>query len=68
MQLVITPSGDIRCLYGETIDLARLGQLEIRRGSFVYTSAAAAAAVRGKIQKKPRGGSRGAVTRSFSGR
>ena len=40
----------------------------IRAGSFVYTGAARLTVVLGKIQKKPRGGSRGAVTRSLSGR
>jgi hypothetical protein len=35
MQIVITPEGDIRCLYGETIDLTTLGLLEIRRASHV---------------------------------
>jgi hypothetical protein len=35
MQLVITPRGQVRCIYGEAIDLAQLGQPEIRRGSFV---------------------------------
>jgi hypothetical protein len=33
MQLFIQPSGQIRCLYGEAIELARLGRLAIRRGS-----------------------------------
>lgn len=35
MQLMISPSGEIRCLYGETIDLHSLGKLSISRGSFV---------------------------------
>lgn len=35
MQLVIDPQGQVRCLYSETIDLAKLGALSIRRGSFV---------------------------------
>jgi hypothetical protein len=35
MQLVITPSGDVRCIYGEAIDLAQLGPVTIRRGSHV---------------------------------
>ena len=39
MQLVIALSGDIRCLYGEAIDLAQLGQLAIRRGSHVEPDA-----------------------------
>ena len=36
--------------------------------NFVYTGAALYRAAQGEIQKKPRGGSRGVVTRSFSGR
>ncbi|WP_233207377.1 MULTISPECIES: hypothetical protein [Pirellulaceae] len=32
---MISPSGEIRCLYGETIDLHSLGKLSISRGSFV---------------------------------
>jgi hypothetical protein len=39
MHLVIGPSGTVRCLYGEAIDLAALGQPTIRRGSFVEPSA-----------------------------
>lgn len=35
MELLIEPSGSIRCLYGEAIDLAQLGRLSIRRGSRV---------------------------------
>ena len=35
MQLVITPQGSIRCIYGEAIDLHALGPLSISRGSFV---------------------------------
>ncbi len=35
MQLVITPAGSLRCLYGELIDLAGFGALEIRRASHV---------------------------------
>lgn len=35
MQLIIDPSGHIRCLYSEEINLAVLGQLSIRRGSHV---------------------------------
>jgi hypothetical protein len=40
----------------------------IRSECFVYTSAAGYRAVLGEIQKKPRGGSRGAMTRNLSGR
>jgi len=35
MQLVVESSGTIRCLYDETIPLASLGKLSIRRGSHV---------------------------------
>lgn len=35
MQLIITPGGQARCIYGEEIDLAQLGELTIRRGSHV---------------------------------
>jgi len=35
MQLVVDTQGTIRCLYSETIPLAALGQLAIRRGSHV---------------------------------
>ena len=35
MQIVITPDGTMKCLYGEELDLHALGQLEIQRGSHV---------------------------------
>lgn len=35
MQLVIDPHGQVRCLYGEEIDLHELGSLSIRRASHV---------------------------------
>jgi len=35
MELVVSPSGNCRCVYDETIDLTLLGQLTIRRGSHV---------------------------------
>ena len=35
MELVVTPHGAIRCLYGEEIDLTSLGPLSIRRASHV---------------------------------
>ena len=35
MELLITPAGQVRCVYGEALDLATLGQLTIRRGSYV---------------------------------
>jgi len=39
MQLVIDSHGDVRCVYGEEIELAALGQLVIRRGSHVEPDA-----------------------------
>ena len=35
MEIIITAAGQARCVYGETIDLATLGKLEIQRGSHV---------------------------------
>ena len=35
MQIVVTPTGTIRCLYDEAIDLSQFGQLSIARGSHV---------------------------------
>ncbi|MCY2990732.1 MAG: hypothetical protein NTY19_23065 [Planctomycetota bacterium] len=35
MQLVISPNGIARCLYGEDLDLQTLGQVTIARGSHV---------------------------------
>jgi hypothetical protein len=35
MELFITPSGRVRCLYGEELDLGSLGPLTIRRASLV---------------------------------
>lgn len=35
MQIVIKTNGSARCIYGEAIDLAELGHLDIRRGSHV---------------------------------
>ena len=35
MDLLIEPSGTVRCVFGEEIDLGELGQLSIRRGSHV---------------------------------
>ena len=35
MDLLIQPSGTVRCVFGEEIDLGQLGQLSIRRGSHV---------------------------------
>jgi hypothetical protein len=39
MSLHIAPDGTIRCLYGEEIDLAALGEVEIRRASRVEWNA-----------------------------
>ena len=35
MELVIDMRGQVRCIYGETIDLAALGKPSIRRASYV---------------------------------
>jgi hypothetical protein len=35
MKLLVDPSGGVRCLYSEVIDLATLGELSIRRVSRV---------------------------------
>jgi hypothetical protein len=35
MDLVIDNKGQVRCIYGETIDLAALGELSIQRASHV---------------------------------
>ena len=35
MQLMISPCGNVRCVYAETIDLAEIGRLTISRGSYV---------------------------------
>ena len=35
MQLVITPVGDVRCLYDESLDLSSLGSVHVQRGSHV---------------------------------
>jgi hypothetical protein len=35
MELVITPSGQMRCLYDEALDLTALGILQIARASHV---------------------------------
>jgi hypothetical protein len=39
MQLVISPTGTTRCVYAETIHLARLGRLTIARASHVEPDA-----------------------------
>lgn len=35
MDLLINPTGGIRCVYDESIDLSSIGQVSIRRGSHV---------------------------------
>jgi len=35
MLMVIDPAGSVHCLYGEQIDLSSLGEVTIRRASFV---------------------------------
>ncbi len=35
MELVISPQGDVHCLYDESLDLSALGRLTIRRASHV---------------------------------
>ena len=39
MELVIETNGQVRCVYGETIDLAALGPLTIHRASHVEPDA-----------------------------
>ena len=39
MDLVISPQGDVRCVYAEAIDLRVLGTLSIARASHVEPSA-----------------------------
>lgn len=35
MELVVSPGGIVRCVYGEELDLGVLGQMQIRRASSV---------------------------------
>lgn len=35
MELIITPVGDVRCLYDESLNLNALGTFDIRRGSHI---------------------------------
>jgi len=39
MDLVVSPGGDVRCIYDEAIDLHLLGVLSIRRASHVEPTA-----------------------------
>jgi len=39
VELVINSSGDIRCVYGEAVNLSELGRLSIQRGSHVEPTA-----------------------------
>ena len=39
MQILIEPCGNVRCLYGEAIELATLGPLQIARASHVEPTA-----------------------------
>ena len=39
MELMINSSGDIRCVYGEEVNLSELGRLSIQRGSHVEPTA-----------------------------
>ena len=39
MELVINSTGDIRCVYGEAVNLSELGRLSIQRGSHVEPTA-----------------------------
>jgi len=42
MQLLVTTTGAVRCVYDETIPLAVLGTLQISRGSYVEPTATGA--------------------------
>lgn len=35
MEIVVTRSGEVRCVYDEALDLKALGRLNIHRGSYV---------------------------------
>lgn len=35
MEIVISPGGVARCVYAEDLDLAALGEVEVRRASYV---------------------------------
>ena len=40
MRMIVRTDGTVRCLYGEELDLPRLGKLSIARGSHVEPDAA----------------------------
>ena len=40
MELLITPTGGIRCVYSEEVNLHQLGRLSIQRGSHVEPTSA----------------------------
>jgi hypothetical protein len=39
MELIVSPHGDVRCLYDESLDLSALGRLTIQRASHVEPTA-----------------------------
>ena len=39
MELMVSPQGDVHCLYDESLDLSALGLLSIRRASHVEPTA-----------------------------
>ena len=39
MELLIGQTGDVRCVYGEDVNLSELGRLSIQRGSHVEPTA-----------------------------
>jgi hypothetical protein len=39
MEIVVLSSGDVRCIYDETISLSKLGKVSIRRASHVEPDA-----------------------------
>ena len=40
MELVVSPGGTVRCVYGEDLDLTELGEVRVRRASHVEPDAA----------------------------
>ena len=39
MEMIVKPGGDIRCVYDETVDLAAVGNLHVKRASHVEPDA-----------------------------